>query len=96
MKKKKIFKAALQEMRESMQQRHKKCCGRQMRKLYQEADEVAEKAWEIISRCLEEEERQTVEKYIMKTDVIAQEESIYFYLQGFKDCVKFLKRLDIL
>ena len=45
---------------------------------------------------LSEEEYQIVDDYMVTTNLIAQKECEYLYVQGVKDCVELLKKLGVL
>ena len=45
---------------------------------------------------LSEEEYQIVDDYMVTTNLIAQKECEYLYVQGAKDCVELLKKLGML
>ena len=96
MDRKEILETALREMREEMLAHRKEVCDENEKKLYLETEELAEKAWEILSNQLSQEDYQTVEKYFLKTSVLAQDEGEYLYTRGIKDGVKLLKELEIL
>lgn len=45
---------------------------------------------------LSTEDHQIIDDYITKTNLIAQHECEYLYVQGAKDCVELLKKLGVL
>ena len=45
---------------------------------------------------LSTEDRQVIDDYITKTNLIAQHECEYLYVQGARDCVELLKKLGVL
>lgn len=45
---------------------------------------------------LSPESAEVIESYIAKSSAIAEKDCQYLYVQGAKDCVKFLKRLGVL
>ena len=45
---------------------------------------------------LSPEDRQVLDDYITKTHLAAQDEGEYLYIQGIKDSVKLMKKLEIL
>lgn len=96
MDRKEILETALREMREDMLAQRRKTCSESEERLYSETDELAEKAWDILSKRLSGEERQTVESYFLKINVLAQDEGEYLYIRGIKDGVKLMKELEIL
>lgn len=93
---KEILETALREMREDMLAQRRKTCSESEERLYSETDELAEKAWDILSKRLSGEDRQIVESYFLKMNVLAQDEGEYLYIQGIKDSVKLMKKLEIL
>ena len=96
MDRKEILETALREMREDMLAQRRKTCSESEERLYLETDELAEKAWDILSKRLSGEEKQTVESYFLKINVLAQDEGEYLYIRGIKDGVKLMKELEIL
>lgn len=86
--KKEIAESALQEMQEYLIEHRKRNCAEGEKKRYLEAEQLAEKAWKILSRQLTRDEFQTVESYFMKMNVIAQDEGKYLYLQGIRDGIR--------
>lgn len=96
MDRKEILDTALREMRENMLAQRRKICSESEERLYLETDELAEKAWDILSKRLSGKERQIVESYFMKINVLAQDEGEYLYIRGIKDGVKLMKELGIL
>ena len=63
MNRKEILDTALREMREDMLAQRRKTCSEREERLYLETDELAEKAWDILSTRLSGEERQIVESF---------------------------------
>lgn len=49
-----------------------------------------------IVKTLLEEQRNTLEDYFVKANLIADHECAYLYVQGAKDCVELLKKLGAL
>ena len=49
-----------------------------------------------VLKQLSEEEYQIVDDYMVTTNLIAQKECEYLYVQGAKDCVELLKKLGVL
>ena len=96
MDRKEILETVLREMREDMLAQRRKTCSEREERLYLETDELAGKAWDILSKRLSGEEKQTVESYFLKINVLAQDEGEYLYIRGIKDGIKLMKELEIL
>ena len=96
MDRKEILDTALREMREDMLAQRRKTCSEREERLYLETDELAGKTWDILRKRLSGEERQTVESYFLKINVLAQDEGEYLYIRGIKDGIKLMKELEIL
>lgn len=65
------------------------------RQLYTEVGKLSERARNIVTK-LPKEEQQTLDDYFVKTNLIADKECAFLYLQGAKDCVELLKKLGAL
>ena len=95
MEKEEIYEMIIQEMTEHALMRRREACSEEEKKLYQEVNELSEKARHVLEG-LSEEERQVVDDYIATTNLIAQQECEYLYVQGAKDCVEMMKNLGVL
>ena len=95
MDKKEIYEMVIQEMTEHALMRRRESCGEKEQKLYQEACALAERKRDVLAK-LSTEDRQVIDDYITKTNLIAQHECEYLYVQGARDCVELLKKLGVL
>ncbi|MVB09644.1 hypothetical protein CAFE_03060 [Caprobacter fermentans] len=62
---------------------------------YAEVGKLSERARDITAK-LPKDEQQTLEDYFVKTNLIADKECAFLYVQGAKDCVELLKKLGAL
>ena len=82
MDKKEIYEMVIQEMTEhALMRRRESCDSRALRKLYQEIGVLSEKKRDVLAK-LSTEDRQVIDDYITKTNLIAQHECEYLYVQG--------------
>ena len=95
MEKEEIYEMIIQEMTEHALMQRREACSEEEKKLYQEVNELSEKARHVLEG-LPAEERQVVDGYVATTNLIAQQECEYLYVQGAKDCVEMLKKLGVL
>ena len=95
MDKKEIYEMVIQEMTEYALMRRRESCEEEEQKLYQEACALAEQKRDVLAK-LSTEDRQVIDGYITKTNLIAQHECEYLYVQGARDCVELLKKLGVL
>ena len=65
------------------------------KQFYETLKEKSERTREVLKQ-LSEEEYQIVDDYIVTTNLIAQKECEYLYVQGAKDCVELLKKMGVL
>lgn len=64
-------------------------------RFYETLKEKSERTRGVLKQ-LSEEEYQIVDDYMVTTNLIAQKECEYLYVQGAKDCVELLKKLGVL
>ena len=95
MDKNEIYEMVIQEMVENELKQRRENCGENSQKLYQEVGILSEKVRNVLTK-LSPEDRQAVDDYITKTNLVAQHECEYLYVQGAKDCVEMLKKLGVL
>ena len=95
MEKEEIYEMVIQEMTEHALTQRREACSEEEKKLYQEENELSEKARHVLEG-LPAEERQVVDDYVATTNLIAQQECEYLYIQGEKDCVELLRKLGVL
>ena len=95
MDKKEIYEMVIQEMTEHALMRRRESCEEQEQKLYQEIGVLSEKKRDVLAK-LSTEDHQVIDDYITKTNLIAQHECEYLYVQGARDCVELLNKLGVL
>lgn len=95
MDKNEIYEMVIQEMTENALQQRRESCSEDERELYQEVGVLSEQKRDVLEK-LSAEDRQVIDDYITKTNLIAQHECEHLYVQGAKDCVEMLKRLGVL
>ena len=95
MEKEEIYEMVIQEMTEHALMQRREACSEEGKKLYQEVNELSEKARHVLEG-LPAEERREVDDYVTTTNLIAQQECEYLYVQGATDCVEMLKKLGVL
>ena len=82
-----LTEAALKDRRESLSDKEQQ--------LYSEVSKLSEQARDIVSK-LPKKEQQTLDDYFVQTNLIADHECAFLYVQGAKDCAVLLKRLGAL
>lgn len=95
MDKNEIFELIITQMTELAVMEYMKDCGEEETQRYKELNKLhllCEKILETISP----EDRQVLEDYFVKSNIIADHECQYLYVQGAKDCVELLKKLGAL
>lgn len=95
MEKKLIFEMLIQELTEQALNIRRKECDELEKRLYYEIGELSKQKEDILEK-LTAKDCQVIRDYIMKTNLIADRECKYLYVQGAKDCVEALKKLGIL
>ena len=85
MDKKEIFEMVVSEMTENAEQEQ----------LCKEVGELAGKRQAVLEK-LSPEDRQVLEDYLTKTNLVADHDCQHLYVQGAKDCVELLKKLGVL
>lgn len=65
------------------------------RKLYHEVGELSKQKEDVLAK-LTSKDSQVIKDYILKTNLIADQECEHLYVQGAKDCVEALKKLGVL
>ena len=73
----------------------RKNCAEEEQQLYTKVSELSRQRQEILA-ALTPENRQVLEDYLVKTNLIADHECKHLYVQGAKDCVELLKKLGAL
>lgn len=94
MDKKEIFEMVVSEMTENAVQELRETSEEQ-EQLCKEVSELAGKRQAVLEK-LSPEDRQVLEDYLIKTNLIADHDCQHLYVQGAKDCVDLLKKLGVL
>ncbi len=95
MDKEKIFEMVIREMTENALSSRRENLGKYEQQLYIEVGSLSSQARDIVKE-LQEEKQKLLNDYFEKTNIIADHECAYLYVQGAKDCVNFLKNLGVL
>lgn len=95
MDKKEIYEMVIREMSECALLERRKTCDDKEQPLYAEASALVKQHQELLAALLPEQ-RQALEDYFIKTQLIADHECQHLYVQGAKDCVELLKKLEVL
>ena len=95
MSKEKIFQMVIQEMTESALSSRRENLEEGEQQLYTEVGSLSSQARDIV-RELPEEKQKILIDYFEKTNMIADHECAYLFVQGAKDCVDMLKKLGAL
>lgn len=95
MDKKEIYEMVIREMTECALSERRKSCDEKEQQLYAEVNALAKQRQELL-QILSPEQRQVLEDYFIKTQLIADHECQHLYVQGAKDCVELLKKLGAL
>lgn len=95
MDKEKIFEMVIREMTENALSSRRENLEEGEQQLYTEVGTLSSQARDIV-KGLPEEKQKILIDYFEKTNMVADHECAYLYLQGAKDCVEMLKRLGVL
>ena len=95
MQKKEIYDMVIQELIEKALSVRRETCSSDEKQFYETLKEKSERTRGVLKQ-LSEEEYQIVDDYMVTTNLIAQKECEYLYVQGAKDCVELLKKLGML
>lgn len=90
-----IYEMVITEMSEEALRERKASCSEKEKQLYKDASELSHKRQEVLEK-LPPEDRQVLEEYLAKTNLIAEHDCRHLYVQGAKDCVELLKKLGVL
>ena len=90
-----IYEMVITEMSEDALRERKESCSEKEKQLYKEAAALSHKRQEVLEK-LPPEDRQVLEDYLAKTNLIAEHDCRHLYVQGAKDCVELLKKLGVL
>jgi hypothetical protein len=95
MDKEKIFEMVIREMTENALSSRRENLEEGEQQLYTEVGSLSSQTRDIINE-LPEEKQKTLIDYSKKTNMIADHECAYLYVQGAKDCVELLKKFGVL
>lgn len=93
--KKEILEMVITEMTENALLVRRETCVEEEQQIYTQVAELSRQRQDILS-TLSPEDRQVLEDYLVKTNLIADHECKHLYVQGAKDCVVLLKKLGVL
>lgn len=79
---------------EALVERRRKAIGEE-KELYQSVERLSVECMKILEK-LDAEDRQVMENYMVGHSTVADHECRYLYVQGVRDCVELLKKLDVL
>lgn len=95
MDKEKIFEMVIREMTENALSSRRENLDENEQELYTEVGTLSSQARDI-AKELPKEKHKILIDYFEKTNMIADHECAYLYVQGAKDCVEMLKKLGAL
>ena len=95
MDKERIFEMVVREMTENALSRRRENLEESEQQLYTEVGSLSSQARDIVKGMPEEKQKILID-YFEKTNMIADHECDYLYVQGAKDCVEMLKKLGAL
>ncbi|EAE8422333.1 hypothetical protein A0006_13605 [Listeria monocytogenes] len=95
MDKEEIFEMVIREMTENALSRRRENLEEGEQQLYTEVGNLSLQARDIVKELSEEKQKILID-YFEKTNMIADHECAYLYVQGAKDCVEMLKKLGAL
>lgn len=95
MDKEEIFEMAIRELTENaLAQRKENLCDDEQQ-LYDEVRTLSMQALDVVKE-LSQEQHKIITDYFEKTNLIADHECTYLYVQGARDCIELLKKLGVL
>lgn len=95
MDKREIFEMVIREMMVNALSKRKENLEEDEQQLYTEVGNLSLQARDIVKELSEEKQKILID-YFEKTNMIADHECAYLYVQGAKDCVEILKKLGAL
>lgn len=95
MDKEKIFELVIREMTENTLSCRRENLEEGEQQLYTEVGCLSTQARDIVNELPEGKQKILID-YFEKTNMIADHECVYLYVQGAKDCVEMLKELSVL
>lgn len=95
MDKEEIFEMAIRELTENALVQRKENLCEDEQQLYDEVRSLSTQARDIVGE-LPQEQQKILTDYFEKTNLIADHECAFLYVQGAKDCIGLLKKLGVL
>lgn len=95
MDKEEIFEMVIREMTENALSCRRENLEEGEQQLYTEVGSLSTQARNIVNELSEEKQKILID-YFEKTNMIADHECAYLYVQGAKDCVELLKKIGVL
>ena len=95
MDKEEIFEMVIREMTENALSCRRENLEEGEQQLYTEVGSLSSRAQDIVKELSEEKQKILID-YFEKTNMVVDHECAYLYVQGAKDCVELLKKLDAL
>lgn len=85
----------VREMTENALSRRRENLDENEQELYTEVGTLSSQARDIVKELSEEKQKILID-YFEKTNMVADHECAYLYVQGAKDCVEMLKKIGVL
>lgn len=95
MSKEEIIEMVIRELTEKALDDRRESLSDEEQQFYTAVGKLSERARDIVAK-LPKDEQQTLDDYFVKTNLIADKECVFLYVQGAKDCVELLKKLGAL
>lgn len=95
MDKREVWEMAISEVIEILLSERRENCGEEEKKLYQDGLKLSRQYQKVLEK-LSLENRNVIEEYVVKTELIAHHECKHLYIQGARDCVEVFKNLGVL
>ena len=95
MSKEEIIEMVIRELTEKALDDRRESLSDEEQQFYTAVGKLSERARDIVAK-LPKDEQQTLDDYFVKTNLIADKECAFLYVQGAKGCVELLKKLGAL
>lgn len=95
MSKEEIIEMVIRELTEKALDDRRESLSDEEQQFYTAVGKLSERARDIVAK-LPKDEQQTLDDYFVKTNLIADKECAFLYVQSAKDCVELLKKLGAL
>lgn len=95
MSKEEIIEMVIRELTEKALDDRRESLSDEEQQFYTAVGKLSERARDIVAK-LPKDEQQTLDDYFVKTNLIADKECAFLYVQGAKDCVELLIKLGAL